>query len=139
MTTLNTAMNSPTGTPQFAPFIEYESNQLVYRDGRVYADVEEFDLYGGGKGLQIFTWSSHYPGQGHTVQALTWLRQRYATIAAHGVGTVDIIDGEPVGDISTMYWQHMRSKGLVDALFDDNSVEIGPDNLPVKPEPVMHL
>ena len=124
-------MTTTTEIPSFTPMVNYEHNMLVYQDGRVYADVEEFDLEGGGKGLQIFTWSSHLPGRGHTVQALTWLRERYATIAAHGVGTVDIIDGEPVGDISTMYWQHMRSKGLVDALVDDGGIEIGPDNLPV--------
>lgn len=118
--------------PPFDPKVHLSSNVLVYEDGCVHADIEEYDRQGGGKSLQIFTWSSHTPGQGNTVRALRWLRERYTVISAHGVGMIDEIDGELVGDISTQYWQHMRSKGLVDHLLDDEGTEIDADNRPLQ-------
>lgn len=117
--------------PTFDPQM-YEDGGLFYDDGFVHAAIDELLLENGRKGLTISEWSSYDPGQGHTVRALEWLRQRYATIAANGVGMVDEVDGEPVGDISTQYWQHMRSKGLVDVLLDDEGIEMDENNRPVR-------
>lgn len=113
---------------RFHPEIHFEHGLTFYDDGFVHGVVDSFEMEDGAKGLVIHEWSSHYPGKGYSARALEWLRQEHATIIANGVGTIDLVDGELVGDIATQYWQHMRSKGLVDALIDDDGVEIDAEN-----------
>lgn len=91
-----------------------------YDDGRILAAVDFFEE-NGKKGIVISEWSSRFHGNGHSTKALEWLKsQGYSTIVANGVGLIE--DG--VGDISTTFWQHMHSKGLVDVLIDDDGTEI---------------
>lgn len=105
-----------TGIPDFKPRIFQQGGVSFYEDGRVFGAVDIT-----GECFVISEWSSHFHGRGHTAEALEWIRsQGYAVIAANGVGMIE--DGE--GDISTYYWEHMRAKGLVDVLIDDEGVEI---------------
>lgn len=84
------------------------------------AAVDTADIPGG-KSLVIHEWSSHFRSQGHSTQALQWLRtQGFTHIVANGVGLIE--DG--VADIATYYWLHMRAKGLVDLLLDDDGDDI---------------
>ena len=117
----------------FAPRFFKDGGGQWYEDGRVHGAVDFTDIPGGGRALLISEWSSTVHGQGHTVEALEWLRTQFAVITANGVGTVD--DG--VGDISTYYWAHMKRRGLVDELIDDNGayLDVGPDSVSVRPPP----
>lgn len=113
-------MSSPP-LPDFAPRIHEDtpgSGQL-YEDGRVYGDVESGLLPDGSRFLRIHEWTSREPSQGHTNEALTWLRERHKVITVVGAGSIE--DG--VGDIATFYWEHQYLKGLVDKiLLDDGTV-----------------
>lgn len=76
-----------------------------------------------GRIIVILEWQAEHRGQGHSVQALRWLRaQGFTRIIANGVGLVE--DG--VGDIATTYWMHMHELGLVDVLLDDHGQDITP-------------
>lgn len=110
--------------PHFSPRIaEKEKAGLCYEDGRVFGAVNVFETPDGKKGIVIHEWSSDFTGQGHTTEALLWLRrQGYVQITANSVG---MIEGG-IGDISTCYWLHMHAKGLVDTLLDDEGVDITP-------------
>lgn len=107
----------------FKPRFYEEGGVWFYEDGRVLASVDFADIpadAGGGRALTISEWSSEHRNQGHSVAALTWLREQFRVITANGVGTLD--DG--VGDIATYYWAHMKRRGLVDVLLDDNGREL---------------
>lgn len=106
-------------TPTFSPNLSFEGDFGIYQDGRVHGVVQPFQKEDV-RGLIIHEWTSEYHGRGHTLEALRWLRKQYDCIAANGVGLIE--DG--VGDISTMYWLHMRKLGLADVLIDDNGMEI---------------
>ena len=106
----------------FEPRISRAHGQTEYEDGRVYGSIEIW-MAEDRAGVTIFEWSSLDMGKGHTTAALKWLRDRFDIIVANGVGTVD--DG--VGDIATVYWEHMRSKGLVDTLVLDDGNELPSD------------
>lgn len=113
------AARSPAFEPKIGPL--GLSGDLFYTDGRVIGAVDLWED-AGRKGITIHEWSSHLHGRGHTVEALTWLRERFDVIVANGVGSVE--DG--VGDIATAYWEHMRSKGLADVLVLDDGSELAP-------------
>lgn len=118
---MNKADNHHVAT--FAPRI-YQEPMVggFYDDGRVFGAVDEVE-FDAGRALCISEWTSRHPGLGHTRVALQWLREQgFQTITANGVGLIE--DG--VGDISTMYWQHMHSIGLVDILLDDNGLDVTP-------------
>lgn len=117
-------MTAPqTPIPDFAPrFVDEPFMGLAYEDGRVLAAVDIVEA-GGVKTIVIHEWSSFFPSRGHSVEALRWFRaQGFTDIVANGVGLIE--DG--IGDISTAYWQHMHTKGLVDVLLDDNGADITP-------------
>lgn len=108
-------------TPQIS---EVQHQGLFYDDGFVLGGVEILD-HGDFKALSIYEWSSREPGCGHTVRALTWLREQgFTHIAAHGVGRLEMFDGNLVPDTSTLYWAHLVRKGLVQEMFDDEGVEL---------------
>lgn len=130
----NDSVNNPS-FPAFRPRI-YEGSfgEQFYADDRVLGAVSctwpeevQTDAAGrkaGGR-LTICEWSSHYPAQGHTTQALQWLREQgFDRIEVFGVGMIEDVDGRPVGDISTQYWLRMHAKGLVDTLFDDEMKKV---------------
>lgn len=95
-----------------------------YSDGRVLAAVNTAQA-DGVKSIVIHEWSSEFPGSGHTVEALAWMRkQGFTHIVANGVGE---IDEDGVGNISVCYWQHMHAKGLVDVLLDDDGRDVTPN------------
>lgn len=116
----------PEDIPAFSPRLEageggslFDGRGLFYRDGRIEGAVDT-GIADGAKLITISEWSSFFPNRGHTKAALQWLRdQGYSAITANGVGTLDDIDGELVGDISMAYWSHMHQAGLVDTLIDD--------------------
>ena len=111
--------------PVFAPRIYEEDGCRFYEDGFVFGAVDEFtDSADWSTGLVISEWSSYRPGEGNTTRALEWLRERYPKIIANGVGSAEIVDGRKVWDTATVYWQHMREKGLVDVLMDDDGIEL---------------
>jgi hypothetical protein len=109
--------------PAFEPRIYREPGcNEYYDDGRVFATVEQWTHPDTGKScLTIFEWSSHYPGCGHTEEALSWLRSRFNQISAYGIGS---IDEDGCKDISYQYWERMQDKGLVDVLVDDDGNEL---------------
>lgn len=113
-------------TPPFAPqLIDEPGAGLVYQDGVVFGAVDVTPLATGGKALAIYEWSSHDPGKGHSERALRWLREQgCVTIEAYGVGTLDLVDAQLVGDISMGYWAHMVRKGLIDTIYDDEGREL---------------
>lgn len=115
-------MDTPsTQIPLFSPRI-YDDGGRFYADGRVLGAVDEWDC-NGVRGVTISEWSSYFPGQGHTKQALRWLRgQGFQRIVANGVGLIEA----GVGDISTAYWERMHAQGLVDVLLDDDGQDITP-------------
>lgn len=103
--------------PTFNPRISQDGGQSRYHDDRV-AGVVQVD----GKCLTISTWASSFPGHGHTLQALQWLRSRgFTKIAVTGV----VLDeNEPERD-AVSYWLHMQSLGLVEKLTDERGQLIG--------------
>jgi hypothetical protein len=105
----------------FVPCIHGEAGARLYDDGRIHGAVNEFEEADGRKGIVIHEWTSHHPGNGHTPEALSWLRGRYGLIVANGIGS---IDHDGIGDISVCYWGRMRDKGLVDVLILDNGTEL---------------
>lgn len=107
----------PADSPDPSPF---------YWDGSVLGAVNEFELPDGRRGIVIHEWSSHDTGRGNTVRALKWLRPQFEVIAANGVGSIDEYDGAAVPDPTILYWEHLRSKGLVDTLVLDSGVELPP-------------
>jgi hypothetical protein len=108
----------------FVPCIHGEAENRLYDDGRVYGTVTEFTEPDGRKGIAILEWTSRHPGNGHTTEALSWLRQRYDAISANGIGS---FDEEGIGDISIHYWERMREKGLADKLLLDDGIEYLPE------------
>ena len=122
--------NSP--SPPFEPRIYEEQGVQHYDDNRVYGAIDTTVLEDGTRFLAIYEWSSHHPRQGHTVEALEWLRERHAHISAIGVGE---IDEEGIGDISTSYWERMREKGLVDTLILDDGTVLEPPKPSKAPKP----
>lgn len=112
-------------TPEFTPgFVDGKGMGLYYEDGRMTGAV---DISGNGlnRSIVISEWTSNFPGQGNSKQALQWLRdQGFSSITANGVGMLDEFDGEQVWDISTQYWAHMSLAGLVDHVLDDDGVEL---------------
>lgn len=98
---------------------------IIYRDGAVFGAVDIEEMEDGGRRLSIHDWSSVDPGNGHTTRALQWLRQQgFSYICAHSVGSIRDLHGDRVADDSARYWAHMARKGLVDAFFDDEGVEL---------------
>jgi hypothetical protein len=114
----------------FAPRLFTEYGALRYEDGRVTGALVVGKSAEGKSTLVIYDWESEDPGNGHTIPALTWLRERYDVITASGIGE---LDEDGVGDIATIYWEHMRAKGLVDILILDNGTEL--QRLPEIPPP----
>lgn len=111
--------------PPFMPwFHEVEGSGTLYDDNCVHGQVS-LSKHEGSMAVAIYEWSSEYRNQGHTVRALKWMRERGAVhIEAHGVGALDVVEGDLVPDISTMYWAHMIQKGLVDRMCDHEGVEL---------------
>lgn len=108
--------------PAFAPRIFTEHGAEWYDDGRVFGAVDT-GLFDGSRTICISEWSSNFPGNGFTTQALEWMRgQGFEHITANGVGMIE--DG--VGDIATAYWEHMHSLKLVDTLLDDLGADVTP-------------
>lgn len=119
------------GEIPFTPCIreEHPGAGLEYHDGVVFGAVDVWE-HEGRRGITIHEWSSDVRGKGYSRRALEWMRsQGFEIIAANGVGRLDEIDGQLVGDIATYYWAHMHALGLVDLLFDDDGAElaVGPD------------
>ena len=88
------------------------------------------------RGLEVL---SDFRNRGCSAQALGWFREQgFTTIVANGVGTLDEDDdGNLVRDIATMYWAHMKAKGLVDVLLDNEGTELEVDaegNVGFKPQ-----
>lgn len=107
--------------PEFCP--RFLDDNRFFEDGRMFAAIDIFETEDGGKGIVIHEWSSNFPGNGYSEQALRWFRaEGFSHIAANGIGLIE--DG--IGDIATAYWLNMHEKGLVDTLIDDNGVEITP-------------
>lgn len=109
----------------FTPwFQDLGEEGVIYDDGRVRGQVELFK-HDGGLGVAILEWTSKHRNQGHTTEALRWMRTRNAVyIEARGVGTLDAEGASLVPDIPTLYWAHMMKKGLVDRMFDDDGQEL---------------
>lgn len=106
----------------FSPRIWTEHGATFYEDGRVFGAIDE-QADRDKTWLVIHEWTSLDPGNGYTVEALLWLRSRYGTLTANGVGS---IDEDGAGDIATAYWEHMRDRGLVDVLILDDGSELAP-------------
>ena len=114
----------PLDIPRFDPVISGTGQDELYEDGRVFGAVETFEGEHG-KSLTIYEWFSDFRNQGHTIEALKWLRaQGFSEICARRVGTLEEVDGTLIGDIATCYWAHLVNKGLVDRIFDDDHCEI---------------
>jgi hypothetical protein len=111
-----------TDVTPFSPRIWTEHGATFYEDGRVFGAIDEHKE-GNKAFLVIHEWTSREPGNGHTVEALRWLRARYSALMADGVGS---IDEDGIGDIATGYWEHMRERGLVDVLILDDGSELAP-------------
>lgn len=108
--------------PEFVPRISHQDGQAHYQDNRVTGSVEIE-----GQCLTISSWNSSFPGLGHTLQALQWLRSRgFTKIVATGV-TLDVTQSERD---AVSYWLHMQSLGLVEKLVDDKGVLIGEVGMP---------
>lgn len=102
---------------------DVESLGLTYFDGRVEAAVScGKDV--SGTVLNIGTWDSDFPENGHSRAALEWLRCQFDRIVVHSAGE---IDEEGVADIPTLFWLHMHGKGLVDTILLDDGTQITPD------------
>jgi hypothetical protein len=108
--------------PPFEPRLHNSGGEEVYDDGRIHAGVDTGEI-DGKRYLTIYHWTSIYPGNGFTVEALRWLRaQGFTSITANGIGYVDEGPLEPYTD----YWLRMHAKGLVDVLLDDDGGNVTP-------------
>lgn len=82
--------------------------------------VHDVTMYGAGvpkKYFRIDEFSSHNGGMKNTPKALMWLKQHYGFVQVNGIGL------EP-NDSSWTYWAHMKRKGLVDELLDEDGNSI---------------
>lgn len=82
--------------------------------------------------VAIHEWSARE--RGHTVAALQELRQKHGQIHAVGIGSSP-------SDPSWTYWAHMKSKGLIDSMEDDEGRTIEKSELrkadgPSAPQPM---
>jgi hypothetical protein len=108
--------------PAFAPQLSQQSRTSAYDDGRVKGTIV-IEQLGKIRHFVIYEWRSFFPGNGHSVEALRWLREQGADlITVSGVGLVE----DNVNPESTAYWRHMHSLGLVDILLDDMRIDITP-------------
>lgn len=112
--------------PEFVPRISQKSGDALYQDNRVAGNVNV-----DGCCLTISSWMSSFPGRGHTIQALQWLRSRgFTKIVATGV-TLDLT--QPERD-AVSYWLHMQSLGHVEKLVDERGDLIGEVRKPAEEE-----
>jgi hypothetical protein len=112
--------------PPFNPRFHDDGGEELYDDGRIHAGVGTGES-DGTRYLVIYHWSSNFPGNGFTVEALQWFRaQGFASITANGIG---IIDNGPI-EPYTVYWLHMHAKGLIDILLDDDGTNVTPGKTP---------
>ena len=108
--------------PPFMPWLRGDAGSFVYDDGRVFGSVT-MARHVDGAAVVIHEWRSNFPGQGHTTEALLWMRRiGVRNIEVHGVDALD--PGGASMDSSLTYWAHMMVKGLVDRAFDDNGYEL---------------
>lgn len=116
--TLRQYVEQWSGARAFAPRFDHDAmGNCFYRDDHVYGAVKAFECEEG-RGIAISQWASFVRGRGDTVRALEWLRERFQRIVA-------VQPANETGDgMATAYWQHMHSKGLVDALLDRDGFEI---------------
>lgn len=110
---------SGTATPVFDPKVTPQSgDEHLYQDGRVTGVLGLSPDQHGRPVIVIYEWASHIKGHGHTTEALKWLRANHGEhVVACNVG----MPAEPgeVVEAHTAYWIHMKRKGLVDQLVDD--------------------
>lgn len=113
-------MSTPsTEIPPFQPCIEQSQLGPHYTDGRVHGDV---DWDPDTKALAIYTWSSDHQGQGHTQQALAWMRNVLGAMHIHVVGAGYVEDGIP--NDSLRYWLHLGKHGWIDSIEDDEGLDV---------------
>lgn len=110
--------------PEFVPRISQKSGDALYQDNRVAGNVHV-----DGCCLTIRSWTSSFPGHGHTIQALQWLRSRgFTKITVTGVA-LDLT--QPERD-AVSYWLHMQSLGHVERLEGEKGDLIGEVRKPVE-------
>jgi len=131
---------SSTAIPAFEPKVTPQpGDDHLYQDGRVTGVVALSNDQNGKPVVVIYEWTSHFKGQRHTTDALHWLRANFGErVVACNIG-MPSEPGEPV-EAHTAYWIHMKRKGLVDQLVDDDGYHFPvPDQLeqptksPVRP------
>ena len=59
--------------PEFCP--RFLDDNRFFEDGRMFAAIDLFETEDGDKGILIHEWSSNFPGNGHSEQALRWFRE----------------------------------------------------------------
>lgn len=100
--------------PNFDPKLTPQDGLHRYEDGRVSGVIGIHDRV-----TVIYEWGSHFPGSGHTKEALKWLRAQGADeIIACDVG-MPVVLGQALSN-HTEYWIHMKKSGMVDTLVDDD-------------------
>lgn len=121
---------SNTAIPAFEPKVTPQSgDEHLYQDGRVTGAVALSNDQNGRPVVVIYEWSSHLEGRGHTTEALKWLRANCGEhIVACNIG-MPAEPGEPL-EAHTAYWIHMKHKGLVDQLVDDEGYYFPTPDIP---------
>jgi hypothetical protein len=112
--------------PGFDPKLTTADGLLRYTDGRVSGLIDLGDGW-----AVIYEWSSSYRGQGHTVEALTWLREQGVnSVTAFNMGMPPAV-GKQISSHAA-YWLRMKELGLVQVLIDDDGMEfsLDPDDQP---------
>ena len=61
--------------------------------------------------LKIISWMSRNPGKGESVRKLEALKEEYSIIR--------VVDVHRENIKAVSFWRHMRSKGLIDTIYDD--------------------
>lgn len=88
-----------------------------YRDKYVSGEIRIV-----GNDVEILDWNSRNNGHGNTQKSLELLKNTYG-------GEIRAVDAGYEGEPSFNYWQHMMNKGLIDGIYDDNTVLHEPQNL----------
>jgi len=109
-------MERPATPPEFNPVISGEpgSGSEQYWDGTVHAEIgTDLKTY-----VQIYSFSSHYSGNGYGRRALEWMKEN--------LGPVTVVDpGRPHENPASFgFWKKMAEEGLIHRMEDAENNEI---------------
>jgi len=117
-------MERPETPPAFTPVIKGHAGSEQYWDGAVHAEIgTDMETY-----VAIYSFSSHYAGNGYGRRAVKWLGET--------IGQITVVDpGKPHENPNSFaFWKKLAEEGLIHRMEDDENIEIFRDGVWTIPE-----